>query len=108
MTTYDEKEIRGLNNAKIRASKLRRTFYEVTGFDKSDLSDVELPMPSSPLLSNVPGLYQQVVQDILFMHDETPYSSWSNLSDAEVSLVYNLLQELCVRGFGSHDDLLIC
>ena len=108
MTTYDEKEIRGLNNAKIRASKLRRTFYEVTGFDKSDLSDVELPMPSSPLLSNVPGLYQQVVQDILFMHDETPYSSWSNLSDAEVSLVYNLLKELCVRGFGSHDDLLIC
>ena len=108
MTTYDEKEIRGLNNAKIRASKLRRTFYEVTGFDKSDLSDVELPMPSSPLLSNAPGLYQQVVQDILFMHDETPYSSWSNLSDAEVSLVYNLLKELCVRGFGSHDDLLIC
>lgn len=87
MTTYDEKEIRGLNNAKIRASKLRRTFYEVTGFDKSDLSDVELPMPSSPLLSNAPGLYQQVVQDILFMHDETPYSSWSNLSDAEVSSV---------------------
>lgn len=108
MTTYDEKEIRGLNNAKIRASKLRRTFYEVTGFDRSDLSDVELPTPSSPLMSNAPALYQQVVQDILFKYNETPYSSWANLNDGEVSSVYNLLKELCLRGFGSHDDMLIC
>lgn len=108
MTTYDDNEIRGLNNAKIRASKLRRTFYEVTGFDRSELSDVELPVPLSPLMRNAPALYQQVVQDILFKHDETPYSSWANLSDGDVSSVYNLLKTLCLRGFWSQDDLLIC
>lgn len=108
MTTYDDNEIRGLNNAKIRASKLRRTFYEVTGFDRSELSDVELPMPLPPSMRNAPALYQQVVQDILFKHDETPYSSWANLSDGDVSSVYNLLKTLCLRGFGSQDDWLIC
>ena len=30
MTTYDENAIRVLNDARIRASKLRRTFYELT------------------------------------------------------------------------------
>lgn len=108
MTTYDENEIRGLSNAKIRASKLRRTFYAVTGFDRSELSNLEVPMPSSPLTRDAPALYQQIVQDILFKHDETPYSSWANLSDADVSLIYNLLKALCLRGYGSHDDLLIC
>ena len=108
LTTYDENATRGLNNAKIRASKLRRTFYEMTGFDRSELSDVEVPMLSSPLPRDAPALYQQIVQDILFKHDETPYSSWSNLSDGDVSSIYNLLRVLCLRGYGSHDDLLIC
>lgn len=108
MTTYDENEIRGLSNAKIRASKLRRTFYAVTGFDRSELSNVEVPMPSSPLTRDAPALYQQIVQDILFKHDETPYSSWANLGDGDLSLIYNLLKALCLRGYGSQDDLLIC
>lgn len=109
MTTFDEKEIRGLSNAKIRASKLRRTFYEVTGFDRSELSEVEVPLLSSHLTRDAPALYQrqQVVQDILFKHDETPYSSWANLGDGDVSRIYNLLQPLCLRGYGSQDDLLI-
>ena len=108
LTSYDENEIRGLSNAKIRASKLRRAFYEVTGFDRSDLSDVEVPMPSLPLTKDAPALYEQFVQDILFRHDETPYSTWANLSDGEVSSIYNVLKVLCLRGFGSHDNMLIC
>ena len=108
MTTYDENEIRGLSNAKIRASKLRRTFYKVTGFDRSQLSDVDVPNLSSPLTRDAPALRQQIVQDILFKFDETPYSSWANLSDGNVSRIYNLLIPLCNRGYGSQDDLLIC
>jgi len=108
MTTYDENEIRGLSNAKIRASKLRRTFYEVTGFDRSQLSDVDVPMLSSPSTRDAPALRQQIVQDILFKFDETPYSSWANLADGDVSMIYNLLIPLCNRGYGSQDDLLIC
>lgn len=107
MTTYDENEIRALSNAKIRASKLRRTFYEVTGFDRSELSNVDVPMPSSPLSREAPALYQQFVQDILFKHNETPYSSWANLTDGEVSRIYNLLKVVCPRGYGSHEGMLI-
>ena len=107
MTSYDENEIRALSNAKIRASKLRRTFYEVTGFDRSELSNVEVPMPSSPLSREAPALYQQFVQDILFKHNETPYSSWANLTDGDVSRIYNLLKVVCPRGYGSHEGMLI-
>ena len=107
MTTYDENEIRVLSNAKIRASKLRRTFYEVTGFDRSQLSDVDVPVLSSPLTKDAPALHQQIVQDILFKLDETPYSSWSNLANKHVFRIYNLLKPLCNRGYGGQDDFLI-
>lgn len=107
-TTYDENEIRGLSSAKIRASGLRRTFYKITGFDRRQLSSVEGSMPLSPSRMEEPALHQQFVQDILFIHDETPYSAWSNLEDNQVVLIYNLLKPLCLRGYGSHNDFLIC
>jgi len=100
-TTYDENEIRSLNNAKIRASELRRTFYEITGYDRSS-------MPLSPTTNEEPAHYQQFVQDMLFVQNETPYSAWSNLTDAQVALIYKLLKLLCLRGYASHNDFLIC
>ena len=108
MTTYDDNAIRGLINAKIRASKLRRIFYEVTGFDRSELSDLVVPMPSQPLTRDAQALNQQFVQDVLFKKNETPYSTWVNLTDEEVSLIYISLKVLCSRGYGSHEDMLIC
>ena len=45
---------------------------------------------------------------MLFFKDETPYSAWSNLSDEDVSSIYQLLKSLCLRGRGSHNDMLIC
>ena len=107
-TTYDENEGRGLNNAKIRASNLRRKFYEITGFDKKELSsdDNSLLLSLSP--KQPPAVYQQNVQDILFMKDETPYSAWSNLTDGEIIKIYFLLRPLCLRGQGSYNDMLIC
>lgn len=107
-TTYDENEIRGLNNAKIRASNLRRKFYEITGFDKRELSCEEYSVRLFPSTNQELALYQQRVQDILFFNDETPYSAWSNLSDEGVSSIYQLLNSLCLRGRGSHNDMLIC
>ena len=107
-TSYDENEIRGLNNAKIRASNLRRKFYEITGFDRKELSsdDNSLLLSLSP--KQQPAVYQQKVQDILFMKDETPYSAWSKLTDEEISKIYQLLKSLCLRGHGSYKDMLIC
>ena len=109
-TTFDLKpnKIRGLKNAKIRASKLRRTFYEITGYDRRQLSSVDISLPQSPVTNEDPALYQQIVQNILFVADETPYSDWSKLSDGQVAYIYNLLRRLCLRGHGSHNDLLIC
>ena len=108
MTTYGDNAVRGLINAKLRASKLRRTFYEVTGFDRSQLRDMVVPTSSQPLTRNDQALYQQFVQDVLFIKNETTYSTWVNLSDEEVSRIYNSLKVFCTRGHGSHDDMLIC
>lgn len=80
-TTYDDNEIRSMNNAKIRASKLRRAFYKITGFDRRQLSGGQSPTFLSPSTKEEPAHYQQFVEDILFIHDETPYSAWSNLQD---------------------------
>ena len=108
MTTYDENAIRVLNDARIRASKLRRTFYELTGFDRSEINDVEVPMPSQSLTRDEIAFYQQFAQDILFKNSETPYSTWVNINDERASLIYNALKVLCSNGKGSHDDMLIC
>ena len=106
-TTYDESEIRSLDNAKIRGSNLRRKFYEIAGLDRTELSREKysflLSSPSQDL-----ALYQQQVQDILYIKDETPYSAWSNLDNSHVNLIYQLLKSLCLRGHGSHNDMLIC
>ena len=107
-TTYDENEIRGLNNAKIRASNLRRKFYEITGFDKRELNSEECSVRHFTSTNQDLALCQQRVQDVLFFNDETPYSAWSNLSDEDVILIYRLLTSLCLRGRGSHNDMLIC
>jgi len=67
-----------------------------------------MSLPQSPVKNEDPSLYQQFVQDILFVADETPYSDWSNLTDGQVNSIYNLLKPLCLCGHGSHNDLLIC
>lgn len=107
-TTYDENEIRSLTNAKIRASKLRRAFYKITGYDRRQLNGAQSPMFLSPSTQEEPPHYQQFVEDILFIYDETPYSAWSSIPDREVESIYNHLKPVCLRGHGSHNDMLIC
>ena len=110
-TTYDENELRGLKNAKIRGSYLRRQFYQITGMDKSELSSEEYSMRLLSLTSLTGedlALCQQQVQDILYFKDETPYSTWSNLDNRDASWIYQLLKSPCLNGYGSHNDMLIC
>lgn len=106
-TTYDENEVRSFNNAKIRASLLRRKFYEIIGFDKKEFNSEEYSrrLLSSP--SHDLALNQQQAQDILYFKDETPYSAWSNLENRDVYVIYQLLKSLCLRGHGTHNDMLI-
>ena len=106
-TTYDENEIRSFNNAKIRASRLRRKFYEIIGFDKKEFNSEEY---SKRLLSSPKrdlALNQQQAQDILYFKDETPYSAWSNLDNRDVDLIYQLLKPVCDSDRGTHNDMLI-
>ena len=110
-TTYDENELRGRKNAKIRGSYLRRQFYQITGMDKSELSSEEYSMRLLSLTSLTGedlALCQQQVQDILYFKDETPYSTWSNLDNRDASWIYQLLKSPCLNGYGSHNDMLIC
>lgn len=107
-TTYDENEIRSLNNAKIRASKLRRAFYKITGYDRRQLNGAQIQVFLSPATQEEPAHYQQFVEDILFIHDETPYSAWSSIPDIEVESIYNYLKPVCLRGRGNHSEMLIC
>lgn len=105
LTSYDENEMSGISSARIRACKLRRQFYEITGFDRSELVDVELPL--SPVLKDAPDLLPQIVQDTLFKRRETSYSGWSNLDDEVVSSIYRLLKPVCLKDHGNHDDMVI-
>lgn len=107
-TTYDENEIRSLTNAKIRASKLRRDFYKISGYDRQQMNGGQSPTQLLAVTENQQAHYQQqYVEDILFMRDETPYSTWSNLSDEEVRSIYNYLKPVCSGRNGSHNDMLI-
>ena len=105
LTTYDDNEMSVISSARIRACKLRRQFYEITGFDRSRLVDVESPL--SPDLKDAPDLIPQIVQDTLFKRRETSYSGWSNLDDEVVSSIYHLLKPVCLKDHGSHDDIVI-
>ena len=105
-TTRDEKEIRKLNDANVRVSKLRRTFYEVTGIDRNSFSKIKMDQTAAN--ADTRACYEQFVQDILFEEDETPYSNWVNMSSKDISRMYHLLSNLCLKGHGSHNTMLIC
>ena len=105
-TTWDEKEIRKLDDAGVRVSKLRRKFYEVTGLDRNSFSEIKVDQTFTN--TDSPAMYQQVVQDVLFQKEENPYSSWVKMSSTDISMMYNLLKNLCLSGHGSHNAMLIC
>ena len=103
-TTWDVKEIRALDDTSVLVFRFRRKFYEVTGLDRNSFRGIKVDQT----LAKSPAMYQQVVQDILFKKDETPYSSWVNMSSADISTMYNLLKDLCCSGYGSNNAMLIC
>ena len=105
-TTRDVKEIRKLNDANGRVSKLRRKFYEVTGIDRNSFSKIKMDQTAAN--DTTRACYEQFVQDILFEEDETPFSTWDNMSSKDISRIYTLLRKLCLNGHGSHNTMLIC
>ena len=105
LTTCDENELRNLSSANTRACKLREEFYDITGFDRREAVPTEMPLSLSS--KGAPDILQNVVQDILFKNNETPYSGWYNLGSQVISSIYRLLKPLCLESNGNHNDMLI-
>ena len=107
LTTCDENETRGLSSTTVRACKLRREFYEITEFDRTELVDIQGDIQGALQSKEAPDHLRQAVQDALFRYDETSYSSWCNLHNEVVLRIYHLLKHVFQRGCGNHDDMVI-
>ena len=64
LTTCDENETRRLSCTNVRACKLRREFYEITEFDRSEIVDTQEDLLSQAKEAALH--HRQVVQDVLF------------------------------------------
>ena len=105
LTSCNENETRRLSCTNVRACKLRREFYEITEFDRSEMIDTKEDLSSQ---SKEAALHlSQVVQDVLFRKNETSYSAWCNLDDEAVLRIYHLLKQVLQQGRGNHDDMVI-
>ena len=93
--SYNAYEVQELTNAKIRALKLRKRFYQVTGLDRTHMKDDA-------------GCKEDVVNDFLFQYNETPYSGWENLPPKIVSEFYRSIENAIPKETVSHDTFLVC
>ncbi|XP_046857820.1 sterile alpha motif domain-containing protein 9-like isoform X2 [Xenia sp. Carnegie-2017] len=93
--SYKKHEFQELENAKIRAMKLRTRFYEVTKLDRTAIQTEESV------------LKEDIVNDLLYKLHETPYSSWARLSSQHIEKIYNLLKQAVPRETRSRNAMLI-
>ena len=89
---YEDQE---LANAKIRALKLRKQFYQVTGLDR-----LNLPLDT--------GYEEDIVNQLLFKYEETPYGRWEKLPPLIVGQIYKSLRKAIPKETTSPDAMLMC
>jgi hypothetical protein len=90
--SYKKHETKELENAKIRAMKLRTKFYEVTNLDRTNIKqDVVLK--------------EDIVYDILYKKHESPFSSWRSLTPNMISDIYTLLKDAIPKETSSHNAM---
>ena len=93
--SYKAHEIKELENAKIRAMKLRSKFYDVTKLDRTNIKQEVI-------------LKEDIVYDILYKNDESPFSSWVRLSPENIGKIYALLKDAIPTETKSHNAMLTC
>ena len=91
---YEKNEKQELINAKIRAMALRKKFYQVTHRNERTI--------------NSTGCKEDIVHDLLYEHEETPYSTWKKLPADVITRIYDLLKHAIPKGPVSRDSMLIC
>lgn len=84
-----------LTNAKIRALKLRERFYQLTGLDR-----LQFPLDT--------GYEEDIANQLLFQHGETPYGRWEKLPSSIVTKIYESLRKVIPKKTTSHDAMLMC
>ena len=90
---YGKNEKQELINAKIRAMNLRRKFYQVTQRHRGD--------------DDQRGSKEDIVDDLLFKCEETPYSTWKKLSPEIIEKIYSSLKHAIPKGPVSHASMLV-
>ena len=101
-----------LNKAKMRAKKIRKLFYQVTQRNRRlvdyEVGEKDILCESSNEGSvNLSGSEEDIVQDLLFVRDETAFSTWKNLKSNEISRIYSLLNDAISKGPVSKESMLI-
>ena len=91
--SYKKHEIKELENAKIRAMKLRGKFYEVTKLDRTTIEQGVV-------------LREDIVNDTLYKNHESPFSSWVRLTPEKISEIYFLLKDAIPAETYSHNAML--
>jgi hypothetical protein len=90
--SYKKHETKELENAKIRAMKLRTKFYEVTNLDRTNIEQGVV-------------LKEDIVNDLLYKKHESPFSSWRSLTPNMISDIYTLLKDAIPKETSSHNAM---
>ncbi|XP_028399331.1 sterile alpha motif domain-containing protein 9-like [Dendronephthya gigantea] len=93
--SYKAHERKKLENAKIRAMKLRTRFYEVTNLDRTNFDQGVV-------------LNEEIVNDLLYKNHESPFSSWMRLTPDIIENIYQLLSNAIPNETSSHNAMLTC
>ena len=92
---YEKHGKQELINAKIRAMVLRKNFYQVTQRDRRNERIVGEDK-------------EDIVHDLLYKCEETPYSTWKKIPTDVITRIYTILKNAIPKGPVSHDSMLIC
>ena len=94
---YGKNDAQELINAKIRGMALRKKFYQVTQRDQRNEK-----------ISPETGCNEDIVHDLLYQYEETPYSTWKKLPPNVIVRIYTTLKRAITKGEVSHASMLMC
>ena len=94
---YGKHDAQELINAKIRGMQLRKKFYQVTKRDQR-----------SERVGYETSCNEDIVHDLLYKYDETPYSTWKKLPPDVIARIYATLKRAIAKGEVTHASMLIC
>ena len=100
-----------INKAKLRAKGIRKLFYQVTQRNRRlanyEVDEKDITPECSNETVHLAGCEEDIVQDLLFVRDETTFSTWKNLKSNDISRIHSLLDDAISKGPVSKESMLI-